>query len=89
MWTITNQTGMPHPFHQHVDNVVVLEISGGYSEYANLYTTINAYKDTVIVPPHGYIKLLVPVKDYTGDTVFHCHILGHEDIGMMGLWRRN
>ncbi len=89
VWTITNQTGMPHPFHQHVDNVVVLEISGGYSEYANLYTTINAYKDTVIVPPHSYIKLLVPVKDYTGDTVFHCHILGHEDIGMMGLWRRN
>jgi len=88
VWTITNPTGMPHPFHQHVDSVVVLEISGGDSGYANLYTTINAYKDTVIVPPHGYIKLLVPVKDYAGDTVFHCHILGHEDIGMMGLWRR-
>jgi FtsP/CotA-like multicopper oxidase with cupredoxin domain len=27
------------------------------------------------------------VKDYAGTTVFHCHILEHEDIGMMGVWQ--
>jgi FtsP/CotA-like multicopper oxidase with cupredoxin domain len=31
--------------------------------------------------------MLVPVMDYTGITVFHCHILEHEDIGMMGVWK--
>jgi FtsP/CotA-like multicopper oxidase with cupredoxin domain len=31
--------------------------------------------------------MLLPVLDYTGITVFHCHILEHEDIGMMGVWR--
>jgi FtsP/CotA-like multicopper oxidase with cupredoxin domain len=30
--------------------------------------------------------MLVPVMDYTGMSMFHCHIVEHEDIGMMGLW---
>ena len=90
IWTIYNQTGMPHPFHQHVDSSLILDIQGGneYSGYKQLYTSINAFKDTVIVPPHGYVKMLVPVTDFYGDTMFHCHMLGHEDIGMMGIWRR-
>ncbi len=88
VWTIYNQTGMPHPFHQHVDSSVILDISGGYSDYSYLYSSVNAYKDTILVPPHGYVKMLVPVKDFYGDTMFHCHMLGHEDIGMMGIWRR-
>ena len=28
----------------------------------------------------------VPVEDYDGMTMFHCHILEHEDIAMMGMW---
>ena len=88
VWTIVNQTGMPHPFHQHTDGAVVLSIRGGDPGYAQLYTTVNGLKDTVIVPPMGSVTMLVPVTDFTGDTVFHCHILGHEDIGMMGIWRR-
>ncbi len=88
IWNIYNQTGMPHPFHQHVDASVILEVTGGYSDYGNLYSSINAYKDVIIVPPMGSVKMLVPVTDFTGDTMFHCHMLGHEDIGMMGIWRR-
>ena len=30
--------------------------------------------------------MLVPVMDYAGMAMFHCHILEHEDIGMMGMW---
>jgi FtsP/CotA-like multicopper oxidase with cupredoxin domain len=30
--------------------------------------------------------MLVPVRDFIGRTVFHCHIVEHEDIGMMGIW---
>ena len=88
VWTIVNQTMMDHPWHQHVDGAVILDIRGGDPSYARLYSTINGFKDTINVPAMGSVTMLVPVLDYDGDTVFHCHILGHEDIGMMGIWRR-
>ncbi len=86
IWEVINQSMMDHPFHQHVNSVQVLSISGGDSAYNSFYTTAPAWKDTVIVPKMGSIKLLVPIKDFTGMSMFHCHILEHEDIGMMGLW---
>jgi FtsP/CotA-like multicopper oxidase with cupredoxin domain len=86
VWTIVNQSGMDHPFHQHVNPAQVLSISGGDAGYASLYTTIPAWKDVVLVPKMGSVTLLVPVMDYDGMAMFHCHILEHEDIGMMGMW---
>jgi FtsP/CotA-like multicopper oxidase with cupredoxin domain len=86
VWNISNQSMMDHPFHQHVNHAQVISISGGDSAYKSLYTNTPAWKDTVIVPAMGSIKLLVPVKDFTGMTMFHCHILEHEDMGMMGIW---
>jgi len=87
VWEIINQSGMDHPFHQHVNPSQILSIAGGNRGYASLYTTIPAWKDTVIVPKMGgSVTLLVPVKDFVGKTVFHCHIVEHEDIGMMGVW---
>jgi FtsP/CotA-like multicopper oxidase with cupredoxin domain len=86
VWTIYNNSMMDHPFHQHVNHAQVISISGGDSAYKTLYTTMPAWKDTVIVPAGGNVKLLVPVKDFTGLTMFHCHILEHEDMGMMGVW---
>lgn len=86
IWEVINQSMMDHPFHQHVNGAQVLSISGGDSAYKSFYTTAPAWKDTVIVPKMGSIKLLVPIRDFTGMTMFHCHILEHEDIGMMGLW---
>lgn len=86
VWEVINQSMMDHPFHQHVNGAQVISISGGDSGYQSFYTTAPAWKDTVIVPKGGSIKLLVPIKDFTGLAMFHCHILEHEDIGMMGLW---
>lgn len=86
IWEVINQSMMDHPFHQHVNGAQVLSISGGDSAYKSFYTSAPAWKDTVIVPKMGSIKLLVPIKDFTGMAMFHCHILEHEDIGMMGLW---
>ncbi len=86
VWEIINQSGMDHPFHQHVNAAQVLSVTGGDAGYASLYTGIPAMKDVVIVPKWGSIKLLVPILDYTGMTMFHCHIVEHEDIGMMGMW---
>jgi FtsP/CotA-like multicopper oxidase with cupredoxin domain len=86
IWEIVNQSGMDHPFHQHVNSAQVLSITGGDSGYASLYTTIPAWKDVVVVPKWGSVTLLVPVTNWPGMTMFHCHIIEHEDIGMMGVW---
>jgi FtsP/CotA-like multicopper oxidase with cupredoxin domain len=86
IWTIQNNSGMDHPFHQHVNSSQIISISGGDAGYASLHTTIPAWKDTVLIPKWGSVRMLVPVMDYTGMTMFHCHILEHEDIGMMGMW---
>ena len=37
------------------------------------------------IPPGGYIKFLSRFVDFMGAYVLHCHILGHEDRGMMQL----
>ncbi len=86
VWTIINSSGMDHPFHQHVNSVQILSISGGDSNYANMHLNIPAMKDTVLIPKMGRVDLLIPIMDYTGMCMFHCHILEHEDIGMMGMW---
>lgn len=86
VWEVVNQSGMDHPFHQHVNSAQVLAISGGDPAYAAFYSSIPAWKDTVIIPKWGSATLLVPVLDWPGMTMFHCHIMEHEDIGMMGVW---
>jgi FtsP/CotA-like multicopper oxidase with cupredoxin domain len=86
IWEITNQSGMDHPFHQHVNGCQVLSITGGDPAYALFLTRSPAWKDVVIVPKWGIVKMLVPVMDYSGMAMFHCHIIEHEDIGMMGVW---
>ncbi len=86
VWEIINNSNMDHPFHQHVNAAQVLSITGGDSNYASLYTTIPAWKDVVNIPKGGKATILVPVMDYPGMAMFHCHIVEHEDIGMMGMW---
>ncbi len=87
VWTVINHSGMDHPFHQHVDHVQILSVSGADSSYPP-YASMPAWKDVVLIPKMGSAKLLVPIKDFDGMTMFHCHILEHEDIGMMGVWDR-
>lgn len=85
IWTVTNQSGMDHPFHQHVNPAQILATSGAPSSYPD-YAAMPAWKDTVLIPKWGSVRMLVPVMDYEGMAMFHCHILEHEDIGMMGMW---
>jgi FtsP/CotA-like multicopper oxidase with cupredoxin domain len=86
VWTIVNTTGMDHPWHQHVNPAQMLSISGGDAGYAALYTQAPAWKDTVIVPRDGSVTQLVRVSDWPGQSMFHCHIVEHEDVGMLGVW---
>ncbi|MBE9376174.1 multicopper oxidase family protein [Saccharopolyspora sp. HNM0983] len=75
-WTVVNTTPMTHPFHLHVWPFVVLATS----DNAPLSGTP---QDVVLVPPQGWVRLRIPFTAYPGRSVFHCHILDHEDAGMM------
>jgi len=86
VWEIINISPMDHPFHQHINAAQILSIKGGDKGYASLYTSIPAWKDNINIPFGGSVTMLVPVMDFTGRTVLHCHIVEHEDIGMMGIW---
>ena len=86
VWEIVNQSGMDHPFHQHVNACQVLSVTGGDAAYASFLMKTPAWKDVVVIPKMGSAKILVPVMDYEGMAMFHCHIVEHEDIGMMGMW---
>ena len=37
------------------------------------------------VSAKGSIRVRIPLEDFTGKTVYHCHIRDHEDAGMMGI----
>ncbi|AEA28922.1 multicopper oxidase type 3 (plasmid) [Pseudonocardia dioxanivorans CB1190] len=75
-WTIDNPGPLAHPFHLHVWPFTVLD----YSD-ATLPTGVP--QDVVLVPARGWVRLRIPFTTYSGRSVYHCHILDHEDAGMM------
>jgi len=77
-WTLKNTTGEEHPFHIHVNDFQVMSVNGKPYNAAG-------YQDTVLIPAGGEVVIRVPFDDYAGMFVFHCHILGHEDSGMMAV----
>jgi len=83
IWTITNQTMMAHPFHIHGNHFYVLTVNG-VAPALNL----RCRKDVVVVPPMGgSVKLITRYEDFSDPEMpfmYHCHILSHEDNGMMG-----
>ncbi len=79
-WVITNTSNMDHPFHLHVWPFRVIDRSSGAPD-------VPGWKDTVNVPAGSTVTIRVPITDITGRTVYHCHILDHEDQGMMGVIR--
>ncbi|MBL7780771.1 MAG: multicopper oxidase domain-containing protein [Saprospiraceae bacterium] len=83
IWTLTNQTMMAHPFHLHGNSFWVVSV-GGNPPPANM----RGRKDVVVVPPmNGSVKIVVRYDDFSDPDMpymYHCHILSHEDDGMMG-----
>jgi FtsP/CotA-like multicopper oxidase with cupredoxin domain len=76
-WTIGNDSPMDHPFHLHVWPMQLLEVDGQpLSE--------PLWLDVVNVPARSEVKVRIAFEDFGGRTVYHCHILDHEDRGMMG-----
>lgn len=81
IWRIRNP-GLPHNFHIHEVAFRILDINGapppGYAR---------GRKDTVYLPPDSTVRLAVQFGTNTDPKtpyLYHCHLLRHEDAGMMG-----
>lgn len=83
-WTIANHAGEVHTFHIHQIHFLFLEVNGKTLPRPE-------WRDTIIVPawggagPYPTVKLRLDFRDpgIVGVFPFHCHILDHEDAGMM------
>jgi FtsP/CotA-like multicopper oxidase with cupredoxin domain len=77
-WRIVNQTAELHPFHMHQVHFLAYAENGVPLAHP-------AWLDTVNVPYRGSVDVILDFTDpvIKGMSVFHCHLLNHEDKGMM------
>jgi FtsP/CotA-like multicopper oxidase with cupredoxin domain len=75
-WTIVNADTEWHTFHIHQNPFQVISLNSRPLRYV-------AYEDTVAMPPESRIVIRMHPTDFTGKFVFHCHMVFHEDNGMM------
>ena len=76
-WFIRNDTEQDHPFHVHVNQFQITKING-------VAIPFSGYHDVAIIPRFGSITVRTKFTDFTGGPILmHCHILDHEDMGMM------
>jgi suppressor of ftsI len=77
-WRIVNSTREVHPFHIHQVHFLAYTGNGLHSDSPN-------WLDTVNVPYGGTVDLIMDFTDpiIRGMSLFHCHLLSHEDKGMM------
>jgi blue copper oxidase len=82
IWTLHNQTVVAHPFHMHGFSFFILD------RYGNPVGPEEAgRKDMVQLSPNELVRIAVRFTNFADSTMpymFHCHILTHEDEGMMG-----
>jgi len=83
IWELTNQTAIAHPFHIHDVQFYILDINGIPPPL-----NMQGKKDVVLVPPmFGTVRFITKFEDFANEEVpymYHCHMLSHEDDGMMG-----
>jgi bilirubin oxidase len=82
-WSITNGTDMDHPFHLHGTQFQVLDSQRDGPAVPAPY---RAWRDTVNLRPGETVRIAT-AQLLPGERMFHCHILEHEDLGMMGVLR--
>ena len=81
-WIVTNTSQMPHSFHVHDVQFRIASIDGSPPP-----PELSGWKDTIFARPETEFVLVLRFEDYTDpDTpyMYHCHLLWHEDQGMMG-----
>ncbi|MFD6891430.1 multicopper oxidase family protein [Streptomyces sp. NPDC059957] len=81
-WTLRNNDGMPHNFHVHDVQFRVLDINGSAPP-----ASLRGPKDTVFIPSGATVRIALRFDgpaDPDTPYMYHCHLLYHEDEGMMG-----
>ncbi len=76
---LDNQTAWYHPIHLHGHSFRVITRNGQRTKYQE-------WRDTVLIPPRERAEIAF-VADNPGDWMFHCHILDHQEGGMMSVIR--
>lgn len=84
-WTITNSTGGVHVFHIHVNPLFITHING---ELLPEDSPLRRWQDTIGMPAGSgnnptSVTYKTRFEKFTGKFVIHCHVLRHEDQGMM------
>lgn len=82
IWEVSNDSPMMHPFHVHNGQFQLLDRNGNPPPANEM-----GWKDTVRVNPGETVRLIMRFTDYSDEDnpyMYHCHILEHEDRGMMG-----
>ncbi len=83
IWTLQNNTPIAHPFHIHNVPFYILDINGSPPP-----PELTGRKDVVLVPGgQGKVRFITKFEDFANPDVpymYHCHMLTHEDGGMMG-----
>ncbi|MBK7036068.1 MAG: multicopper oxidase domain-containing protein [Bacteroidetes bacterium] len=85
LWRIVNNTGIAHPFHIHDIQFYIDNINGG-----PVPIHLQGLKDVVLVKPMEYVEVITKFDDFADNYIpymYHCHMLHHEDDGMMGSFR--
>jgi len=82
VWKLSNGTLVAHPFHIHDVQFFVLDINGlpPPPQYQGL-------KDVILVQPKDTVRFITKFTNFTNSVLpymYHCHLLHHEDEGMMG-----
>jgi bilirubin oxidase len=82
IWSIVNQSGISHPFHIHDVQFFVLDRNGVAPPLSE-----QGRKDVILIKPQETVRFITKFEDFANDDVpymYHCHMLVHEDGGMMG-----
>jgi len=81
-WEVTNLDELPHNFHIHGVQFQALTV-----DRAPPPPPLTGWKDTIYLPPRVPTQLIMRFAEYTDPAMpymYHCHLLFHEDTGMMG-----
>jgi FtsP/CotA-like multicopper oxidase with cupredoxin domain/peroxiredoxin len=76
-WTLSSKEDN-HPFHLHVNPFEVIRRDPQTGAIVD-----RVWKDTILVTEKKPVTIRVRYLDFSGKSVFHCHNLAHEDLGMM------
>jgi blue copper oxidase len=82
IWSLINQTYVAHSFHIHDVQFFILDINKKPPP-----PELSGYKDVVLVEPHDTVRFITQFSDFADKDIpymYHCHLLHHEDDGMMG-----